>query len=134
MNKAVILLLSIFLISSCTNKDPLGQWDDNILLSTKSVEFGAGADSTIITTGGDWWWIDGISFNDSTYQYYGSEEVDLESDSYTIAEEGFVVERRDKNTLFIKLDKNETGEERSMGISLEAGDYFDYVNVTQAAN
>lgn len=134
MNKAFIFLLSIFLFSSCLNKEPLGKWDDNILLSTRNVELSAEADSAIVTTGGDWWWIDGISFNDSTYQFYGSEEVDLESDTYTISEEDFIIERRNKNTLFIKLAKNETGAERLMTISLEAGDYFDFVAVKQAAD
>lgn len=134
MNKAVVSLLSILLISSCLNKEPLGKWDDNILLSTRNVELSADTDSAIVTTGGNWWWIDGISFNDSIYHYYGSDKVDLESDSYTISEEDFIIERRNKNTLFIKLLKNETGVERLMTISLEAGDYFDYVAVKQAAN
>ncbi|MDF1547316.1 MAG: hypothetical protein P1P88_05810 [Bacteroidales bacterium] len=133
MKKAAIFLLSIFLISSCTIKEPLGIWDDNILLSTRNIELSADTDSAIVTTGGNWWWIDGISYNDSIYMYYGSEEVDLESDSYTIAEEDFIIERRNKNTLFIKLLKNETGAERLMTISLEAGDYFDYVAVKQVA-
>ena len=134
MNKVIILFFSIILISSCSDKKALiGKWDDIIKLSTNSVEFGAKTDSVSITTGGDWWWVNGITVNDSSYSVYDREDVDLESDSYIIKEECFVVERRDKNTLFIKLDENETGDERVMIIALEAGDYFDHVVIRQAA-
>ena len=92
------------------------------------------ADSVIVTTEGDWWWIDGILFEDSTYSYYHREDINLESDSYSIKEDCFIVERRDKNTLFVKLNENKTGNGRIMNISLEAGNYFDYVNIKQAAN
>ncbi len=86
-----------------------------------------------ITTQGSWWWIDQISVNDSSYSYYNNEVVDLEADSYTINESFFVVERRNKTTLFIQMDKNTSGEERIMNLVLEAGNYFDYVTVKQAA-
>lgn len=135
MNKVFILILGIFLISSCSDKEVLiGKWDDNIKLSTKYVELAAKADSVTITTEGDWWWINGITFKDSTYQYYQREDINLESDSYSIKEDCFVVERRDKNTLFIKLVENTSGKERSVNITLEAGNYFDYVKIKQAAN
>jgi hypothetical protein len=133
MNKLILLLLSIILISSCNKEEPIGKWDDIIKLSTKNVEFGVKPDSVIITTEGDWWWIDGISLDDSTYSYYNNENVNLESDSYIITETNFVVERRDKHTLFIKLDENITGKERVMIIGLEAGDYFDSVTIKQSA-
>ena len=135
MNKAIVLTLSVFMMISCSDKkDLIGKWDDNIKLSTKNVEFSAETDSVIITTEGDWWWIDGISFEDSTYSYYHHEDINLESDSYSIKENSFIVERRDKKTLFVKLNKNETENERNMNITIEAGDYFDHVNIKQAAN
>ena len=122
------------MISSCSDKkDPIGKWDDNIKLSTKNVEFGVMADSVLITTGGDWWWIAEISLDDISYSYYNNEDINLESDSYTILEDSFVVERRDKNSLFIKLNENVTGNERVMTIVLEAGNYFDYVYIKQSA-
>ena len=135
MSKAIISFLVFFLVTSCSDKkDPIGKWDDIIKLSTREVKLSAGADSATITTEGNWWWVNGISFNDSTYIYYDNDDVDLESDSYTIVEDDFVVERRDKNTLFVKLGENTTGNERLMNISLEAGDYFDYLNVEQSAD
>jgi hypothetical protein len=45
-----------------------------------------------------------------------------------------LIERRDKNTLFIKLEANNTEKERVMNITLEAGDYFDYVTIKQAGD
>lgn len=45
-----------------------------------------------------------------------------------------MVERRDKNTLFMKLNDNNTAKERVMTITLEAGDYFDYVTIKQSSN
>ena len=133
MKKAIILFIGIVLFSSCDiGKDRLvGKWDDIIKLSTKKVEFGAEADSVIIKTEGDWWWITHIKLNDSLYSYDGSDSIDLGSDHYKIIEDDFVVERRDKNTLFVKLTDNLMGAERKMVISLEAGDYFDGIVITQ---
>jgi len=132
MKKTLALIISIFFLLSCADKqDPEGLWDDIIQLSTKSARLKATTDSVTITTGGDWWWINGIEFNDSTYIYYNREDIDLESDNYSIQENCFLVERRDKNTLFVQLDENTTGNERSLIISLEAGDYFDNVVIHQ---
>jgi hypothetical protein len=134
-HRIIILLLGIFFTISCFRKDDtIGKWADNIKLSKKSVDLKAETDSVIITTKGDGWWVDGISFEGSRYSYYHREDINLESDSYLIKEDCFVVERRHKNTLFVKLNKNCTGHERIMTISLEAGDYFDGVTVKQAAN
>ena len=131
----MILTLGIIILSSCSNKEEIiGKWDDNIKLSTKNVELTSKTDSVTITTEGDWWWIDAISFEDSTYSYYGREDINLESDSYSIIEEQFLVERRDKNTLFVKINENNIEKERVMNITFEAGDYFDYVNIKQSGN
>jgi len=135
MKNIMILFFGLFILSSCSDKEVIdGKWDDNIKLSTKSVELTSKLDSVTITTEGDWWWIDAVSFEDSTYSYYGREDINLESDSYSIIEEQFLIERRDKNTLFIKIDENNTGNERVMNITFEAGDYFDYVTIKQAGN
>lgn len=129
----ISLVIIILLVSCSDKKDPIGKWDDNIKLSTKYAEFSVRTDSITINTQGDWWWVNGISVNDSIYNFYGREDIDLESDSYTIKEDFFVVERRNKNTLFIRMEENYTGKDRLMTITLEAGDYFDYVNIKQLA-
>ncbi|MCF6242053.1 MAG: hypothetical protein L3J74_11990 [Bacteroidales bacterium] len=133
MKKIFLLFLSFILIYSCNKEEYIGMWDDIIKLSVKNVEFGANTDSVLIKTEGDWWWIYGISFEDSTYSYNHDEDINLESNNYIIIEDNFVVERRDKNTLFIKLDKNTSGKERIMTVGLEAGDYFDSVTIKQSA-
>jgi hypothetical protein len=133
-SKTTALMFSLFFMLSCSDKeDPIGKWDDIIKLSTKSAEFISKADSVTITTGGDWWWINGISFEDSSYCAF-REDINLEADAYSIKEACFTVERRNKNTLFVKLNENNTGKERAMCITLEAGDYFDYVTIKQLAD
>ncbi len=139
ISKCSVLFLATFvivLLSSCSKSDDdpiIGLWDDNIKLSLKYAEFDADADSVIIKTEGDWWWINEISVNDSSYQYYGNDDIDMESESYTIVEDFFIVERSDKNTLFVKMEKNDSSNDRVMSIVLQAGDYFDYVNIKQLA-
>lgn len=122
-----LMIILITILCSCTK--PKGIWDDNIHLSTKTVEFNASGDSVTIKTGGTWWWISDISV-DSIW-YYGFSGVDLQSDSYIIKQDCFYVERRDKNTLFIKVTANPNNVKRIITVGLEAGDYFDRVRVTQ---
>lgn len=127
----IILIVSIISFYSCT-KDKEGDWQDNIKLSTKSAEFSASGDSIIIKTGGNWWWISDISV-DSTW-YYGFKGVDLQADSYSIKQDCFDVEHRDKNTLFIKVEANPKKLKRIISIGLQAGDYFDRVTIVQKSN
>jgi len=126
MNKVILLFASIILMTSCN--EPIGKWNDIIKLSAKNIEFEAKADSVIITTEGDWWWITKISLADSIYK----ESINTAADFYIITENSFVIERRDKNTLSIKLNENTTGKKRTMVIGLEAGDYFDSITINQS--
>ena len=125
MKKVTIISFIILLITffSC------GGWRDNIKLSVKEVEFKADGDSVLITTKGDWWWITEISVNDTNY--YDFEGIDVLSDHYRIAKDCFVVERRDKYSLFISLEANQTNIPRIVKIELQAGDYFDRVTIFQ---
>ncbi len=137
MKKIVLSLCFVSLISlffSCSDKeDPDGKWDDNIKLSTKSAEFSADADSITITTKGTGWWINYITVNSKTY-YYDNEDADLAGlYNYSFQGDGVVVERRDTTRLFIKADANSSSTEKVITVSLEAGDYFDDVKITQAA-
>jgi len=133
-SRKIILIATMFGLASCSEeKDtPDGKWDDIIKLSTKEVGFSHEKDSATITAEGDRWWINGMSIGDSTY--VGGNEIDRESDSYAIKGGDCVVEKRDKHTLFVKVGENATGGERIVRIDLEAGDYFDYVTIKQAAN
>ncbi|WP_430813158.1 hypothetical protein [Carboxylicivirga sp. RSCT41] len=129
----IIFCISLLLISCSVEKDePIGKWKDNIHLSVKSVDLGADASSATITTKGEWWWISAIEINDNIYQYYGSEEVDMEKSSYIIEEDAFTFERIESTTMIISLPKNTSGKVIHMSITLQAGNYFDYVNISQA--
>jgi hypothetical protein len=128
----IALLAATAALWSCNESKKEGDWDDNIQLSQKSAEFKAVGDSIIITTKGEWWWITDIAVN-GTY-YYNFSDVDLEANSYVIAQDGFVVERRNKTTLVVKLDANPLNTARVVKVGLEAGDYFDSVTITQKAS
>ncbi len=132
--KALYTIASLALLSSCSDTDEkqLGIWDDNIKLSTKNVTLSASLDSVTITTGGSWWWIDAIEFEDSVYSYYDRPDV-VDATTYKITEEGFIVERRDAHTLFVKMKENTSESDRSLLIYLEAGDYFDQLTIQQSA-
>jgi len=124
-----LLIILIVALSSCSKFQIDGDWDDNIHLSTKTAEFSAYGDSITIKTGGSGWCISDVSV-DNTW-YYRFTDIDLQADSYTIKQDCFVVERRDKNTLFIKVTANPNIVKRIITVGLEAGDYFDRVTITQ---
>lgn len=125
---SLLTLLIAFILFSCT-QEKTGSWDDIIQLSTKTAEFNAVGDSVIITTKGSWWWIIGISVDDSIRLDFKG--VNVLSDHYKIADDCYVAERRNSNTLFIRLDANPKKTLRIVKIALEAGDYFDMVTITQ---
>ena len=125
MKKLIIICLTALIITAC------GRWPDNIHLSVKDITFNAEADSTIIRTEGTWWWIPGISINDTTFFYTNIDGIDLQGESYILKNDCFIVEKRNNTTIFVKLDANTTGNERFMTITFESGDYFDYVHIRQ---
>jgi hypothetical protein len=127
----ITIIVFTIVIHSCSDNKKEGDWDDNIKLSTRTVDFNASGDSVTIKTGGSWWWITDISVD--TIYYYGFTGVDLQSDNYMIKQNCFNVERRGKNTLFIKVDANTLNVSRIITVGLEAGDYFDRVKITQEA-
>lgn len=126
---SLLIIFSSILFSCSDTKRNEGEWDDNIKLSQKLVEFNATADSVIITTEGSWWWITNVSVN-GTY-FHVTPDIDVESDHYLFKQDCFTVERRDKNILFIMLEANPLKVKRIVSVELEAGDYFDQVSITQ---
>lgn len=130
----VALLAATSVLGSCKKEESrlIGDWDDNIHLSQKTAEFKAVGDSVIVTTKGTWWWVDGVTVDGT--DYYNFTDVDIEASSYIIAQDCFVVERRNKTTLVIKLDANPLNTARVVRVGLEAGDYFDSVTIIQNAS
>lgn len=118
-----LLIVGTLLFIAC------GRWSDNIHLSTKSAIFKSIGDSIIVTTKGDWWWLTDV--NVDTKKYYNFDGVDVFADSYIVKKDCFLFERRDKNTIFIKIDPNLNGANRTVIFFLEAGDYFDRITITQ---
>jgi hypothetical protein len=132
MKNSILRFVAIFaaaaLLHGCIRLD--GKWDDNIKLSARKVEFSADGDSVTIKTKGTWWWITDVTVNRQNYFNFG---INPDSESYSIKDGCFVVERRDAHTLFIKVDANPKDSVRVITVGLEAGDYFDRVTVTQKA-
>jgi hypothetical protein len=127
MKKTTTYILSILFINLCLSS--CGLWKDNIKLSTRSAVFNGNGDSILITTKGGGWWISSISVDDKNYAHFPG--VDILSDNYVIKEDCFVFERREKYTLFIKLDENPLNVNRIVIVVLQAGDYHDGVKITQ---
>jgi len=130
-NKLILSLVIILILTIYSCIKPKGIWEDNIKLSTKSVEFRASSDSVLISTIGTTWNISAVSVNN--IWFYDFQNINFQADSYIIKQDCFVVERRNKNTLFIKVDANPLNVKRIITVGLQAGDYGDGVTITQNA-
>jgi len=114
----VVVFPGIILLSSC------GMCRDHVKPSPKSVVFGPQADSVTITTKSAFWRITGVTLNDSVYRF-NIQQDSMKGCCFSVAKRG--------TTLFVKLGENNTGKERLMVVSLEAGDCFYHINVKQLA-
>jgi hypothetical protein len=128
ISRFILLIVTLLASYSCNDKKD-GDWDDNIQLSAKTFEFSALSDSVTIKTGGTTWWISDIAVNGNFF--YDFKDIDMQSYKYSIKQDCFVVERRDKNTLFIKVAENPNNYQRMISVGLQAGDYFDRVVIHQ---
>jgi hypothetical protein len=136
MIKSGSFILVILILVACSDihqEEPDGKWDDNIKLSQKEAEFEYTTDSVTITTEGTGWWLSNVSFNDSVY-VYNPDSINIFASSFSIKDDCFVIEKRNNTTLFIRLNENNSDEERVLGITLQSGNYFDYVTVRQKAD
>lgn len=133
MKKIISLVLIAFTIItflSCSNQED-GKWDDNIKLSTKNVSFNSNENTVIVTTGRSNWWLVGIGLNGTLLDL---QEIDGISQNFIVAHSDFTVERIDGNVIKITMNANTTTTERILDISLQNGNYFDGIKVTQKAN
>lgn len=91
--KLTALLALVFILGSCSDEKKLdGYSDDNIKLSTKIVRFDNSKNTATITTKGDGWWINGVSFDGKDYPR--ATDIEATSNSYTIEGESFIVEKK----------------------------------------
>ena len=134
LSKIIGLVTLTLIITSCSVREkvkPVGKWDDNIKLSTKNVEFDANQNSITVMTEGNWWWVTDVSVNGEVFNI--PENINVLSESYIIKQDCFIVQRKDKNTLYIEIKKNQSNTIRIIKVGLQAGNYFDSIIVTQSA-
>ncbi|WP_373057665.1 hypothetical protein [Zunongwangia sp. H14] len=124
----ILFLVTTAVLFSCSPKKE-GDWDDNIELSRKEIQFSASENSVILNTGKEGWWITQVSLNGNS-DYEQTENSDGE---FFINEDEFLVERRSAKELYIEMSQNTTASERILIIGLQSGNYFDAVTITQSA-
>lgn len=121
----VLLFLIIGLISCDSGQN---KQHDCIQLSQKHADLSAQGDSIVISTEGDYWWINDVNA-DGRYMYAALE--DITSDFANIKGEWFSVEKLGKQRLIVKVSENTSKNIRKIIITLESGNYFDRINVFQ---
>lgn len=124
----MLLTLCGMNFQSC-KKEPIGKWDDIIKLSQKNVNLSSEESSIMITTEGEWWWITEIIFNSE--KIILDDSINTSKDFY-IEHTEFSIERKNKTTLLVSMSENTSNQERILHIGLEAGNYFDGINITQS--
>ncbi len=56
----------------------------------------------------------------------------FDKENITIISDWLIVERKDGETIQLSVTKNMTQEKRAAKITLQAGNYFDYITVIQS--
>ena len=131
--KYLVLLISLLFIStacSVNNDSPVGFSEDIIKLSQKEASFSSSGDSIVITTEGETWWVENISLDGTSFDL---QEVNTLNGNFEINAEDFVIERKNATEIHISMTPNSTQTDRVLRISLEDGNYFDGITITQAA-
>ena len=130
MKKIFIYFTFLFLgiaLFSCERAD--GIWDDNIKLSTKELILESPQSSSTITTQSTNWWLDGISLDGNNVDL---SSIDKLSKNFTLINPEFQIERKeDGKKIFIIMNKNSSNADRILIVSLQNGNYFDRIKVTQ---
>lgn len=125
----LLLVAFIASVSSCMDRaSSIGALNDSIKLSTRKADFSAANDSIVITTMGTWWWVNDISVNGN---YLIFNPVETEKENFSIHGDWFSIERCDNQKLIVRVSENRSKRDRNIKITLEAGDYFDYIDVNQ---
>ncbi|MDN4754491.1 BACON domain-containing carbohydrate-binding protein [Porphyromonadaceae bacterium W3.11] len=128
--KTLALITLALMLGACddNSNDLVGKWDDTIKLSEKKVEFNSDKNSKTITTQGDKWWVGDISIEGENLHL--TPEQGTHKEDFKFSKDYLTVER-DKKSITITMDENKTNAKREVVIILQAGDYFDYIHVTQ---
>lgn len=130
MKKTIALTLFLLTILSCSDSKD-GDWDDNIKLSQKEVQFSSAQNTIEIATEGTGWWIGEISMDGELFDF---NDIDTTKENFTIEETEFSIERKNATEIYIAMQQNPTESERVLIIRLQAGNYFDGIKITQSGN
>jgi hypothetical protein len=131
MSMKKITTLSLFLLIfflSCKKESEVGKPHDTIILSQKTTRFNSNQDSIIITTQGNGWWLHGLYLNHNVVNF---QNINGAAQDFILQTSDFSIERINGKTIKIKMNENLSGAIRTLLISLEDGDYFDSITVTQ---
>lgn len=133
--KILMILFGMFsvLFVSCSSDDikdyPLGPSGDEIKLSKKEASFTSEANTITITAEYKTWWVNGFAIDKVRID---KGNVDLLAENFIFKNDDFEVEKKNGNTLIIKMNKNTTNKDRLLTIGLQAGNYFESINITQS--
>ncbi|WP_424003584.1 hypothetical protein [Maribacter sp. IgM3_T14_3] len=130
MKKIIALTLFLLVVLSCSDSKD-GDWDDNIKLSQKEVQFSSTNNNVEISTEGTGWWIDEVTMNGEPFDLDG---IDTTKENFIIEQAEFSIERKNSTEIYISMQQNQSTTERVLLIGLQAGNYFDGIKVTQSGN
>ena len=122
----LVMTITVFSLSSCDRKDPLGMWDPMDWEAEVPVQItdgiynvsAAGSEFTFACQNYSKPWIHGALFNGE--YYYPPRDL---NDYRTITVEWFKASVSE-NKLKVVIDANETAEERELQLTVTAGDCF----------
>ena len=122
-------LFIVLIMFSCSDEQD-GKWDDNIKLSTKTITMPASKSSFTVNTQSTNYWVDAISFNGEVADL---SQIDQYSKNWNFESTEYEIERKeDGKKIAITMNANTSGADRVLIISLQNGNYFDGIRVTQA--
>lgn len=130
MKQIIVLTVFLLVVLSCSDSKD-GDWDDNIKLSQKEVQFSSTQNNIEILTEGTGWWIGEVSMNGESFDLNG---IDTTKENFTIEQTEFSIERKNSTEVYISMQQNQSETERVLLIGLQAGNYFDGIKVTQSGN
>ncbi|WP_276379850.1 hypothetical protein [Flavobacterium sp. H4147] len=125
--------LSFFIISCSSDENNgggvIGGGSDPIKLSNKKISFSSEANSVTITSQSKWWKIGDIRLNDEKFGF--NSEIAAQQ-SFILKYNEFQIERKEGTTIIININKNTTNQDRNLIITLQEGNYYDNINISQA--
>lgn len=122
-----------FLIISCSSDESsggiVGGGTDPIKLSNKNISFSSDAHSVTITSQSKWWRVSDLRINDERFGF--NSEIAAQQ-SFVLKYNEFQIERKDGTTIIISINKNTTNQDRTLVVTLQEGNYYDYINIKQS--